>query len=138
MNIESREVYLGFNKEEREHKIWEREQFGWQYTQDVRRGKATYSVFVRDKDMPHYYEIVELDDKYFELVKKKKYIKPVVEDFGDVLILICLFILFVIPFILFLIWRITRRNRAIKFNENLQVQMDEVIKKAQELIKDNK
>lgn len=73
MNIETREVHLGWSeKGERERNLKVYESFGWKYTQDVHRGRTSFNVLARDMDMPNYRLIKALDDKYFALKAQKK------------------------------------------------------------------
>lgn len=135
MNVETREAYLSYSKDGgREQALREYEQFGWKYTQDVRRGRSTYQILVRDKDMPHYAEIAALDSKYFELKGKKKYYSKIVEEPLDVLLLLLEIILLVLPFVIHVTFKSLQKKRITNYNANLQVQMDECSRKAKELM----
>ena len=129
MDIETQEVHLGFTDEEFERNLAIYESFGWKYTQDVRRGKARYNILARDMDMPNYPVIKALEDKYFALAAKKKEYKPV-----DFLIAVLLFLLFVAPLVLYLVFKGFQKKRIREHNGNLDRQMNAIRMEASSLL----
>ena len=135
MNIETKEIHIYYAGDEMAKNIEESKLFGWQKTeQTVRHGRSSYGIMARDKDMPHYYEIVELEEKYLELKKKKKTYNKVIEEPVDVLLMFLLILLFVFPFVLYIVFKSNQKKRINEHNSKLQNQMDEYARKAQELI----
>ena len=135
MNIETREVSLGWNKDgEREKNLKVYETFGWKYTQDARHGRVTYNVLARDMDMPNYRLIKALDDKYFALKAQKKTYTPIYDEPVNFLIMFLLLLLFVVPLIIYLVFKGSQKARIAEHNANLDRQMNEILKEASALL----
>ena len=133
MNIETKEVRLGYGAEKTENmKVYEC--FGWKYTQDVHRGRSTYNVIARDMDMPNYKLIKALDDKYFALKARKKYYQPIYDDPINFLLMFLLLLLFIFPLIIYLVYKSHQKAKILENNARLDKQMDECIKEAKALL----
>ena len=135
MNIETREVLLGWSeKGEREKNIKVYENFGWKYTQDAHRGRTTYNILARDMDMPNYRLIKALDDKYFSLKAKKKVYTPIYDEPINFLVMFLLLILFVVPLVLYLVFKGIQKSKIKEHNADLERQMEECLKEAKALL----
>ena len=131
MNVETKKIWIQqFDPNNTGEAVKDAIAFGWEKTdQTVRQGRSTYGLMIRNKDMPHYFEIVELETEYLNLKGKlKRYNKA---DFTTYLLL---FILLVIPFVLFLTFKILQKKHINKHNEPILARMDELKKKAKQLL----
>ena len=107
--------------------------FGWEQVGAVRRGFSEYAILSRDKNMPHYKRIAELDNQYFALRDSKKaYHGRIV--FTTLLVYL---ILFVIPGFIYIGYKIYRKKEANKYNEAIQTQMDAIKDEAQKLLEES-
>ena len=135
MNIETREVSLGWSENgERERNLKVYESFGWQYTQDVRRGRSSYNLLARDMDMPNYPLIKALDDKYFALKAQKKVYTPIYEEPINFLVMFLLLISFVIPLVIYLLFKGRQKARIQDHNAELEREMENILKEARSLL----
>ena len=135
MNIETREVHLGWSeKGERERNLKVYESFGWKYTQDVHRGRSMYNVLALDMDMPNYRLIKALDDKYFALKAQKKVYTPIYDEPINFLLMFLLLLLFVFPLVIYLVFKGSQKARIQEHNANLERQMNEILKEASSLL----
>ena len=130
MNIETREVWIDYKMRNDPNAFKEYEAFGWQHTQDVHRGRSDYAVLARDKDMPNYYRIVELDDQYFALKKKLKHY----EKMSFSTFLLCL-IIFIIPGIIYWLFKYLQKVSVRTHNDAIYAQMDALAQEARSLLK---
>lgn len=135
MNIETKEVHLGYSDNgERARNLKVYEGFGWKYTQDVRRGRSTYNVLARDKDMPNYRLIKALEDKYFTLKNQKKVYTPIYDEPVNFLVMFLLLILFVFPLIIYLVFKSNQKAKIRELNERLDKEMEKCLNEARALL----
>ena len=135
MNIETKEVHLGWEKDgERARNLKVYESFGWKYTQDAHRGRTTYNILARDMDMPNYRLIKALDDKYFALKAQKKVYTPIYDEPLNFLIMFLLLLLFVFPLIIYLVFKGSQKARINEHNTKLDRQMNQVLNEARALL----
>lgn len=129
MNIETRDVFIPYEKRKDPDAYKEYEAFGWQYSQELHHGRSTSSLLVRDKNMPNYDRIAELDKEYFELKAKKKYYEKM--SFGTFLLLL---LIFIVPGLLYWLFKHLRKSSINDYNAKLQAQMDKRMQEAQSLL----
>ena len=135
MNIETKEVHLGWEKDsERAKNLKVYESFGWKYTQDAHRGRTTYNILARDMDMPNYILIKALDDKYFALKAQKKVYKPVYGEPENFLLMFVLLLLFVFPLIIYLLFKSSQKAKIQEHNAKLDREMNQVLNEARALL----
>lgn len=107
--------------------------FGWQHTEDttvkVGKHRSQAHVLARDKDMPNYRLISTYEKKYFELKNKKEKYEPIDGLFGFIL-----FILGVVPFVIYALFKSSQKKRIKNKNDRLQQQMDYFAREASKLL----
>ena len=106
--------------------------FGWEYTEDVRKrgGKGHHynaSVLSRDTSMPHYFEIVRLENEYFYLKGQLREYNP-----ASPLVAIILFLLFIIPGIIYLAVKSNQKTRIAIHNSHIKRKMNDILYKVDE------
>ena len=106
--------------------------FGWKQNEvtRVRSGRAHHFEYVlaRDKDMPHYDELVSLERKYFGLKAQKRTYEPI-----DGLICLLAFLCLIFPGIIYVAYKCSQKNEIETNNANVQSQMNDVLAKARTL-----
>ena len=70
-NYETREINLTYQDPYNPITYNDVEPFGWVEMEVVTVGMSEYSILERNKKMPNYRRIKQLDEKYFELSKMK-------------------------------------------------------------------
>ena len=107
--------------------------FGWEHTGDEhgRSGRSSWTrrIFVRDRDMPNYKAITELERQYFLLKSQKKTYEPIDAKWCFVALL-C----FLVPGIIYIAVKVNQKKRIREHNEQLQKQMDAVLKLVKPLV----
>lgn len=105
--------------------------FGWEHTQDVSHGRGgSGAIYARDTEMPNYRLIAALEDKYFMLEKKKKHYSPITDSPENFLLILLL----VVPFVLYLIFKIRQKKRIAKHNASIEAQQNEILKEVATLL----
>ncbi|MDY2913072.1 MAG: hypothetical protein SOV58_00350 [Candidatus Enteromonas sp.] len=130
MNIETKEVSLSANG----RSLATYEAFGWKYTQDVHHSRYRYELLARDKDMPNYRLIKALESKYESLLAQKKTYSPVNEEPEKILIMVLLFLLFVFPLVIYLVFKSRQKAEYAEHNALLEKEMQKIMKEARALL----
>lgn len=132
MNIETK-VLKAYNNLSYEGTKDELVKFGWQHTEDTQvhsgRGTTLAYVLVRDKDMPNYQKLVELEQEYLHLKLQKKTYNRI--DGGWCLVA---FLCFIVPGVLYVVLKSRQKRNIQKHNEEIQRQMNEVLSQAKALL----
>ena len=117
MNIETKIVHGDFS---------DYLKFGWSHTEDksVRHGphRSTAHILARDKDMPNYRLVAALDAKYFTLKPQLKTYVP-----ADAFTAVVLFLLFILPFVIYLVYKSSQKKKIDENNATIQKQMNEIL-----------
>ena len=132
MNIETKTVsaysYSSFDGSKDEYL-----NFGWKHTEDtqIHSGRSYHKAYVlaRDKDMPKYKELTDLENEYFNLKRKKKTYNSM--EWENVLLA---FALFIIPGIIYVSVKLNQKKKINEHNAEIQKQMYAVAAKAKELL----
>ena len=107
--------------------------FGWQHTEDTQvkasRGYTLAYVLVRDKDMPNYQTLVELENKYLHLKLQRKTYSRI--DGGWCLVA---FLCFIVPGIIYVTVKSKQKRKIKNHNEEIQRQMNEILSQAKALL----
>ena len=109
--------------------------FGWKHTEDTsyRSGKiyGTASVLARDKEMPNYKLIFALENKYFRLKSNIKIYKPINDNWE---VAVILFLLLVIPFVVYYIYKGKQKREINENNNRLRIEMHKVLEEVKTLL----
>ena len=132
MNIETK-VVQAYSYSSYEGSKEEYLKFGWKHTEDTKvhagRGYKQAYVLARDKDMPNYNSLVQLEKEYFNLkYSKKTYLEM---EWENVLIA---FALLIIPGIIYVSLKLNQKKKIKEHNAEVQKQMDAVVLKAKPLL----
>ncbi len=107
--------------------------FGWKLmeTKRVHHGPhhSTRYVLSRDKQMPNYEKISSLERQYASLKGQLKTYEPM-----DPLIGIATFVLLVIPFIIYVLFKRNQKKDIEEHNINIRRRMSAVLKEVQPLL----
>lgn len=108
--------------------------FGWEITgtnetRHMRGRHSTDYILSRDKTMPNYRLLAALEKKYFALKSELKEYDPMDPGFA-----IIAFLLFIVPFIIYLTVKTIQKSRIEKHNYEIQTEMNEVVKEAAKLL----
>lgn len=124
MSIETKEIRLNYD----DYLL-----FGWKHQKDVRRGNArchhTVHILERDKDMPNYAEIKDLERSYFALKSLLQIYKP-----ADPALCALLFCLLIIPLAIYLSYKSSQKNKIANSNAEIKKKMHSIKEKAQTLL----
>ncbi|MDE7163822.1 MAG: hypothetical protein K2O04_00140 [Clostridiales bacterium] len=132
MNIETKVVeaysYSSFDGSKEEYL-----KFGWTHTEDtqVHRGRGYKPAYVlaRDKDMPNYNALTQLENEYFHLKHSKKTYNSM--EWDNILLA---FALFIIPGIIYVAVKLNQKKKIEEHNAEIQRQMNAVVSKAKPLL----
>ena len=106
--------------------------FGWVHTEDtevhIGRGNKKAYVLVRDKDMPNYQTLTELEREYFRLKHTKKIYNEM--EWENVLLA---FVFLIIPGIIYVSVKLNQKKKIANHNYEVQKKMDAVAAKARKL-----
>lgn len=109
------------------------EKFGWKVKEEKRVGHAkhhhTVYVLVRDDDMPHYDELVSLENKYFSLKSKIQTYDPVAPVY-----VIITFIFFIFPLFIYLYIKHSQKKEIEEKNNQINKQMQDILLEAEKLL----
>ena len=107
--------------------------FGWKLmeTKRVHHGPhhSTRYVLSRDKQMPNYEKISSLERRYASLKSQLKTCEPM-----DPLVGVVTFILLIIPFIIYALFKSNQKKEFEEHNTNIRRQMSAVLKEVQPLL----
>lgn len=124
MNIETKTVEYGID---------EYLKFGWSHTEDRKHssGRSYYTehILARDKDMPNYKRIKELEDEYFGLKRQIKGYSSM-----DLYWCFILFLLMVFPFFIYWGYKANQKQKREEHDKNIKKKMDEVLKEVATLL----
>lgn len=124
MHIETKEISLSYD----DYLL-----FGWKHQKDVRRGNArhhhTVHVLERDKDMPNYAEIKDLERNYFALKSGLRTYTP-----ADPALCVLLFCLLIIPLPIYLACKSSQKEKIAKSNEEIKKKMHTIKEEAKTLL----
>jgi len=108
--------------------------FAWKHTEDTSyssgRIHGTASVLARDKEMPNYKLISALEDKYFHLKSNIKIYKPISDNWE---LAVILFLLLVMPFAIYCIYKGKQKRKINENNNHLQIEMEKVLEEVKSL-----
>ena len=109
--------------------------FGWKHTEDSRErsGKSHYTahILARDKDMENYRLIETLEKKYFYLKSQIKTYSPISDNWEMAVIL---FLLLVIPFVVYYIYKGKQKREINENNNRLRIEMHKVLEEVKTLL----
>ncbi len=107
--------------------------FGWKQTGTTKSGgraRHTEYVLSRDKDMPNYRLILALENKYFSLKSQLKTYSEV--DIGTAIVL---FLLFVLPFVIYIGFKMHQKWEVDANNSTILSKMKDVEKEVAPLLR---
>lgn len=113
--------------------VFEYLNFGWVHTEDtsVRSGRSSHTehVLARDTNRPNYRLIVALERKYFALRSQLKTYQPM-----DGWLSVLLFLLFIVPFVLYLLIKQFQKTNIEEHNAEIRRQMRKVLDEVKPLV----
>ncbi len=130
--LETKKVYM--SEEENDNYIFDLPAFGWQVTETKTEFAGElligYQVFARDKDMPNYNELLELEKEY-----EKTRNQMAIYDEIDPTIACILFFLLIIPGIIYICYKSNQKNTIEEQNKPYLKAMKDIVEKAKAINK---
>jgi hypothetical protein len=115
-----------------EKEIYETFGFRWLEEKTVHRGRTHHLklVMVLDTNNPHSHELKALAEHYDAYNQKRKYYEEM--EFTTILLL---FLLFIIPGILYIVYKLNQKKRFAEYNAEIEIQKGKLLEKAKPLLR---
>ena len=131
MSIEKKSLYVG-DLEREKSEVALRQEFGWTFVGDHSPGRSgLHADFERDKDMPNYARLAELEKEFDNAQASRKYYSPIYDN-PEMFLLI---LIFIFPFVLYCIYKSNQKQEYAEINKQCEARKKAALDAARQIPK---